>query len=113
MTDIFIDAARMKGDYAGVIEVDDETAHFYLCAVDGKGGSKIVAAINMGSDICQKSESEFEIGWSNDEDIVAALVNDEVYAAFELEEGHGPELKFKKIPPSQIDPYVKQIFKRD
>lgn len=48
MTDIFLDSARSKMDFAGVLEVDDETAYFYLCSIDGMGGSKIIESINVG-----------------------------------------------------------------
>lgn len=112
MTDIFLDSARSKMDFAGVLEVDDETAYFYLCSIDGMGGSKIIESINIGSDVCDRPDSDFQIFWNEDEDLLAVLVGEEVRGAFELKEGSGSNLAFTKMLPSQITAEVKRIFQR-
>lgn len=102
MTDIFIDSARTSCDLAGVIEIDDETAIFYLCATDGGGAPKIIDAINMGADLCNLPETSFNIGWNSDENIVIALVNGEARCAYEIATSKGAGLNYKKISPSEI-----------
>jgi len=102
MTDIFIDSARTSRDLAGVIEIDDETAIFYLCATDGGGASKILDAINMGADLCNLPENSFDIGWNSDENVVIALVNGQARCAYEIGTSDEAGLNYKKIPPSEI-----------
>ena len=89
MTDIFLDSARSKMDFAGVLEIDDESAYFYLCSIDGMGGSKIIESINIGRDACERPESDFQIFWNEGEDMLAILVGNEVRGVFQLGEGSG------------------------
>ena len=109
MTDIFIDSARRRMDFAGVLEVDDETAYLYLCSIDGMGRSKIIDALNLGSDACDKPEADFQILWNEDEDLLVAVVGGEIRGGFRLE-GVGSNLTFQKILRPQISADVKRLF---
>src|SRR5690349_10371367 len=108
MTDIFLDSARRKMDFAAVLEVDDEAAYFYLCSIDDIGGLKIVESINIGRNFCNMPESDFQISWNEGENFVAILFDGEILGAFQLEDGSGSNLTFHKILPSQITADVKR-----
>lgn len=109
MTDIFIDSARSQMDLAGVLEVDDETAYPYLCSIDENGGQKVIDALSLGNDVCDKSESDFQILWNDNENILVVVVGGEIRGGFQLD-GVGSNLTFQKMTRPQISANVKRLF---
>jgi len=97
MSDIFIDSSRSNLDLAGVIEVDSETAYFYLFATEHAESPGVLAAIDLGSQFCSKLEDAFDIKWSENEEVVSALIEGEVYAAFETRSEPGKKLTIIKV----------------
>jgi hypothetical protein len=110
MPEIFLDSARSKMDFAGVLEVDDDTVYFYLCSIDGFGGSKIIDSINIGGEFCGKSESDFQICWNDREDLLVIIVENKVRGAFQIIADFASDLKYIRMTSSQIDENVKRIF---
>lgn len=81
--EIWLEAARSPGDFAGVLEFDGETCYFYLCEIAGEDDRKIVEAIHVTSKKPDFGETDLEIRWSDNEAIVGLFIRSRLWAAFD------------------------------
>ena len=85
MEEIFQSSVRSAGDLAGVFEFDGDTSYFYLYRVDASEGNKVLDAIKVSVGEPDYAESEIEIRWSADENLVSLQIAGQTWAVFDCE----------------------------
>lgn len=82
MEEMFESSIRSAGDFAAVFEFDGEISYFYLVSC-GKSGDKIVSAIRINF-IEPAIDSNIKITWSAEEASVALMINNCLFALFDV-----------------------------
>ncbi len=86
MDDLFLDAARSRGDLAGVFESDGDTCYFYLYQTV-PGARKVLGAIHVASGQPTFSAESLEIRWNTVEDKVGLFIHGQLWAVFDARSG--------------------------
>ena len=96
MIDIFDNSVRTAGDYAGVFECDDDCAYFYLYKLDADVGQKVINSIIISTNTIELIEADIVIRWNSDESIVGLLIENQIWAVFDVLNGKKYGEKYKK-----------------
>jgi hypothetical protein len=80
--EIFLSATRSSKDFAGVFEFDGETSYFYLYALGGAAGNRIVGAINISRTFNRKDEPQIEVRWNKSESLVGLFYKTSLLASY-------------------------------
>lgn len=78
---------------AGVFEHDGETGYIYLYDQFKSGNQRVTGAIHVLSGRLDFSESEVEVRWSKDEELVGFFVRGRLWAAFRGAEKYGGDYR--------------------
>jgi hypothetical protein len=107
--ELFIEAMRTAGDFAGVFEYDGEVGYFYLYRLSESGsGGKIDGAIEIVQGDLTFAADEIEVRWSAEQDRVALFVDGKLWALFNVKSGTAYGQKHSKLLASNVPP--DQIF---
>jgi hypothetical protein len=86
--ELFLDATRTSGDYAGVFEHDGEVGYFYLYRLpNGDNGGKIDGAIQVVKGKLTIKPSDIEVRWSSEQDRVGLFIANNLWALFNVQSG--------------------------
>lgn len=85
--DCFESQSRRLGDLAGVFECDDDTAYFYLYAIDKNDGGVIIDHICIASAPIALEQASVSIRWDAREEKVALLFGRNIRAVFDTTNG--------------------------
>lgn len=87
--EMFVSAVRTSDDLVGVFEHDGETGYFYLYNQSKPASQRILSAIHVLSGHPEFSESDVEVRWTKDDEIVGLLIRGRLWAAFSEREKYG------------------------
>lgn len=108
-SELFIDATRNEGDFAGVFEYDGEVGYFYLFRLpEGESGGQIDGAIEIVRGDLTFAADEIEVRWSAERDRVALFVEGTLWALFNLKSGISYGQRHSKLLASNVP--LDQIF---
>jgi hypothetical protein len=82
--EIFISNSRSSGDLAGVFEADEETAYFYLYAINRQAAPKILSALNITKFVIGMSEKSISINWDKKEGRCGVFIKDRLTAVYDV-----------------------------
>lgn len=80
---MFVDAARTRGDLAGVFEYDGESAYFYLYDMTREQTRRVLGAIHVLSGAPDFDEDDVVVCWSREEDKVGLFIHGQLWAVFD------------------------------
>lgn len=99
MTDIFVDAANKKGDFADVFEADDSVSYFYLYQLANGSGGKVLGAVQVYRAVPDFAATDVAVRWLDDETKVAVFIKHELGAYFDLQSGREYPGTFSRTQP--------------
>ena len=83
-TGMFDSAVRTAGDMAGVFEYEDGTGYFYLYALTGGKGKRVLDSIHVISGEPDFDESDITTAWDAAGQRVGLFIRGVLWAAFEV-----------------------------
>jgi hypothetical protein len=83
-TELFESSVRAAGDLAGVFEYEDNTGYFYLCAITGTAGEKVVDAIQVLRGDWRLETNDIAVRWDARTEKVGLFLKGVLCAAFDV-----------------------------
>jgi hypothetical protein len=83
--EMFDSAVRDGGDLAGVFEYEDGVGYFYLYALTGDDGKKVLDAIPVIVGTADFEESDIAIAWDQRGQKVGLFIRGSLWAVFDVQ----------------------------
>jgi hypothetical protein len=98
---LFSSESDASGEYAAVLEADEDVTYFYLYRTSNAEGQRIAGAIEVCRCALTLRPEKVEIRWINDER-VALFLNGILWAGFDLRTGAKYGGNYSPGAPSQV-----------